>query len=264
MNISHRYALAKMCLNSDMKSLPPLLRGLRGIPVLILICWSGVVALQVFSVEETGGGSLVSLLIFIILTSLVIPVLTYISAYAASSSLIQGLVSKGKISKWMAFVSKASLSVLAISFFCMIFSIPYFGSYLLPPVFFVFLMAASWVKFRKEIKVLASARDFLMLKQNNMHFSQGAMLNNEDAFDINPANGLPMLNSAIDMLGNPRGVDASVFPTSEAEALHTAVYAPEYTNVSINPSTGLPMIDSTFDIQGNTWGSTGDSYHESR
>lgn len=32
------YALAKMCLKSDMTALPPLIKVLREIPVLILIC----------------------------------------------------------------------------------------------------------------------------------------------------------------------------------------------------------------------------------
>lgn len=266
MNILQKYALVKMRFDEDVPSFPPLFRGMKRIPKLLIFCWVGVVALQLVSVESSGGHSLVSLLTFIALTIMIVPVLTYISVYKVSSSLIRGVVSKRYISKWMSFVSKVLLSVLLISFACSKFSIPFLGSYILPPVGFVFLMVVSWIKFRKEIKVLAVARDFIMTSHHTKITPPNTLMSNgkDESYEVNPANGLPMANTAIDVLGNPRGIDSTVFLFDDFHTSNTDSHSPGQAAGSVNPATGLPMIDSTFDSQGNSWGSATNDFQDHR
>lgn len=266
MNILYKYALVKMRLDEETPSFPPLLSGMRKIPKVLLFCWVGVVAVQLVSVESSGGQSLVSLLAFIVLTTMIIPILTYISVYKVSSSLIRGLVSKNLISKWMSLVSKVSLTVLLISFACSKFSIPFLGSYMMPPVGFVLLMVMSWIKFRKEIKVLAVARDFIMTSHHSKTTPPITSIYNckDESYEVNPANGLPMANTAIDVIGNPRGTDLKVFPYDDYHTSNIDSHSSGQAAGSVNPASGLPMIDNTSDAQGNSWGSATNDFQEHR
>ncbi|WP_123803050.1 hypothetical protein [Candidatus Pantoea deserta] len=259
MNISQRYVLGKLRLGKDTNPLPPLFSGLKKIPLVMIFCWVAVVALQILMIEDSGGNSLASLLVFIVFTFLIIPVLTYMSVYAGSSSLIRSFVSKGKISKWTGRASKVLVSVLIFSFICMGLNVPYFSAYLFPVMAFIVLMIALWIKFRKEIKVLACARDFILLRIQQVHISHRAVMNEDNGYDINPVNGLPMFNSDIDVLGNPRG-GASIFTDSDHSLSPIAPHSSEYATGLVNPSTGLPMLDSTYDVQGHAWGSTDDKF----
>jgi hypothetical protein len=265
MSILHKYALVKMRLGADVPSFPPLLRGFKEIPKRILASWLGIVALQILSVEKSGGYSLASLLVFIVLTVMIFPVLTYVAVYKVSSSSIKGLVTTSLISKWMSSVSSVTLFALVITIIGIEFNIPYLGSYILSPAVFSLLMLTSWIRFRKEIKMLAKARDFIMGKynQHSSPFNSGCGLI-DDPFEVNPANGLPMVNTAVDVLGNLRGIDSNGLQSDDICASRTDSHLPYQATESINPASGLPMIDSTFDVQGNTWGSATNDHQDIR
>lgn len=266
MNILHKYALVKMRFDEETPSFPPLLSGMGKIPKILFFCWVGVVASQIVSVESSGGHSLISLLAFVVLSTMIIPILTYISVYKVSSSLIRGLVSVDSISKWLSLVSKIFLSVILISISCSKFSVPLLGSYITPPVCFILLMVMSWIKFRKDIKVLAVTRDFMMTSHHTKITSPIDSMSNrkDESYEVNPANGLPMANTAIDVLGNSRGVDSTVFTYDDFHTPNSDYHSSGQAAGSVNPATGLPMVDSTFDAQGNSWGSATNDFQEHR
>ncbi len=80
---------------------------------------------------------------------------------------------------------------------------------------------------------------------------------NITSFDINPANGLPMVDGigSIDIGGNTYGTDSDTFDDSSSNT----------TSFDINPASGLPMVDGigSIDIGGNTYGTDSDTFDDS-
>ena len=69
-------------------------------------------------------------------------------------------------------------------------------------------------------------------------------ISNLNVMDINPATGLPMMDSALDMAAN-------LYGTSSTSGLNVT---------DINPASGLPMMDSALDVAGNPYGTSSDSF----
>jgi hypothetical protein len=105
----------------------------------------------------------------------------------------------------------------------------------------------------EDIPTLSSqgSTEDTVMNMNHTNNPSGFIDNsNSDDFDINPANGLPMIG-AIDIEGNPFGTD-TVHETNDN-------IFEDSSGIDINPANGLPMLDS-IDIEGNVYGT--DTSHE--
>lgn len=265
MNIIYDYALQKMRREKCIMSLPPLYSGFKKLPKLIWLAWGGTVIQDILMVDSSKGYSFFYLLIFFMLSFLIVPVLTYILSYDLASQHVKALVRSVKITRWVNFVSKTIFLVLLLSSTCLLLDIPYLNSYIIAPFLFVVLIATLWIKFREEVKLLACARGIILSKHlYNMHlYGFEKKIDQDEMVDINPATGMPMINPAIDVLGNTRGsgkVDFQSFESFEFTA-HTD-YSLVHASSNVNPSTGLPMLDNTTDIHGNTWGSSVQDFND--
>ncbi|KGT94757.1 hypothetical protein NG99_07135 [Erwinia typographi] len=237
---------------NDRSDLPSLLSGIKKIPIIIVVSWFGVVLHEVFLTPSSEGKSLVSLAVFLTATFTIIPILTYVAAYTVSPLEVKEAVRAKKISSYMRVSGIVMMLVVSFSLLGLLSGVSIETSHVVIPALFVFVMMINWIKFARERSLLAKVRDSLLKDLFSEHRNHQL----DDMFDINPVNGIPMLNSAIDVQGNARGTQANVtHEYSEGNINLTDVG-------SYNSANGLPMFDSFVDIQNNAWGSSGNNFHE--